>query len=567
MILSVVDNPVSVFFRLTNDPDFQHTLEIALPQFGRLRAALARVIGPHYVDLQKGRDGVTQTFVPVHSSLALLVFAAGPVVACICILLQVLPKASGDRERPANAYVNSTGFWCYGLFTSLALLVVTQLTTNLTVNFIHTVYPQGDYTHEYTQAGQYALLAEMVAAGCCLILVWLAYFRNQYAVPARTGARPATVRKVPLWKRLRAFIEHRSHWVAAAGIFLLVVTIPSVGSPVQYFALPKRPDGRPVWMITTEMDLIANMATNLILIFEQALGGEYLLPAALGQYLIQTLSCECLCLPFGQAWSAIKGVAGDIGDGIESIGSAFGFRRRLLTTPTTDTTLSLGSLLGVSCTPPSCEGTRVCPFDIIEDFEEKIVDLVTEGMEWVIDHVVDLLMQLLSGVDAIDHVLEALPQIDALNDFDFLDIDKFGGHIHFPVEIAGLNLGILPNLHTPSFHAPDLTTWILLGLFALGIVAVMWVAGLLDPMLQVAFLTAELSLAIGFLLLVIGTVVLGYGLKDELNNWQRDIAITWKDTAWMYVVSLLTLAIAALLKIGEVLGGKGAYEVVPSGEG
>lgn len=553
--LTFVDDVVAEFYKFTSRDDFQHLIALAAPEIAALRGVIFRVVATVYGPLKMGRDGKSFTMIPADNLLPLLIFAIGPLLLVLAIVVQVFPSG--------QAFVRSRWTWAWGLLSTLLFVGASQLAVGAPVSLLHFIFADSTYAREYTQAGQYALLAQLVlCASCiCLFVATSLAESDEVTVVRRTGAhmpRLVTQTKEAL-RGLVAYITAPPLILLFLAVSLLVITITSTGSPLKSFDVAKIDDGRPKWLVSTPIDKVGAFASSLVTMLNPevrlALIGQALLVFAMEQ--LRCWTCLCLDIPTPE----------EVGDWFvdagSSIKSGLGFRRRRLLEylPPSNSTrivmtsrrlLSDPNLFGIACNDQdACAHTKICVADVLSDALEKMSDLVLDGLKYAGDFIANEIISRIPFLSVLDNLLKLLPRLDDLLHFDLFDI-SYGVSFSFSMELWGLDLGLLPNFKLPSLPStPAAGDIAIVVLTFVAVAVVTYQLGLLIPAIQASIMTLELTLVAGAVALIASMVVFAFLLRDELRTYGYVLKIELAGNAYLYGIALTLLACAAMLKVGE----------------
>jgi len=335
--LDFIDTVIRVIYEFTTDESVQRILLLAAPQVGMVRATVYRTLQPSYKWIVMGAEGVRHDMVPTKNLLALVAFCIGPVLAALGSVVQVF--------EDGVVFARSRWFWAAACFGSLLFCFVTQLTAGAPVTLISFVFQDSEYTRVYSDAGQYALMAQGVLIAACLALFLV---RSQPASAeeereedaeeqrderqrlitefgrerqGRVGARPATlVNQVApsssvfasappareskndegIASSVTRFLTAPSLLLTVTAVFFILMVTVGAGSPIKTFDVKKVPLDTPKWLVSTTIDKAGSFASSIINILIDAFGPEArlaLIFVAMIDLLQKKLGCfACFCV-------------------------------------------------------------------------------------------------------------------------------------------------------------------------------------------------------------------------------------------------------------------------------
>lgn len=546
---SFIDDYVRVFYEFTSDATFQRTIAIAVPEFGQLRGVVNRVVRTSYRPLRMAADGVSASFVP-SESLAAIVCLVPIAVVWAATVIQVVPEGM--------AYVKSKWFWALGAVVSLVSFVQLHVASDTSVSLWNFVLDDIDYTRTYTQTGRIAVAAHLVLGAACVALFVLRAAQARRHGKPRVGGR-LIVNKC---RDVVTYLSGGALLLTAVAVLILVATASSTGSPVESYRVVKYDTHlTPAWLVSTPIDKAGALITGSGMLTKLLTGDLRLafLFAQLQRYIFQKLGCwGCVCLDtYIDFAEDTFGFVSDL--------NPFPSRRRLLEHKPTTTHIGSHALRlprrrvlqdeEYICThDDTCDTKRVCLSDVVNQYQEKILELAVLGLTTAAKLVAE---QILARIPLVARLMDLL---DRLNELDvYLDYDLF----RLPEVRLGVRLGwTLPSLPKPSL--PTLSG-------ALIVVLVCSVAGLffayqfgvLVPLLEAGVDAFEVSVIILVATTLMCAVTLVFFLRDELRAEGYDIRVTWHANVYAYGVAFGLLVVALFLRIGEH-PTPSVYEVLPT---
>ena len=568
-----------IFYEFTNDPDFQNTILIALPELAALRGALFRIILQAYPSLLQGKEGAHDVFTPIDSAVALASLVV-LFVAWLCVVVQVFPGG--------GTFVRSPVFWGVGFVASGVSLAAVHTAGDLSVAFWSFVFEDAVLTRTYTRAGRFALAAQLVFCAACLGACLVASERrlqSETQVVVRTGhklrvghklrggvgeqrnsASASLGRKLCDGARqLATAVTRPSFVIAVVGVFILVLAAMSYGSPVQSYDLRtlSATRARPTWLVATRNDAIGVLPMTSL---TKMLGGSEMRLVVLGNALVlyglEKLGCwGCICLPI-PSLSDLQGLGEDIGDAITSFGGLF--RRRRLLEHRGDTTHTgrlavvatmphrrrLAGLFGNTCTPPPCGGglTRVCVSDVVTTIVREITELSQKGIALALEYAVRLIIELIPNADFLDDIMSQLDQLDAIAGFALTDMPE----VRIGMRPLKMLTAALPD--APSWpRVPTVTVATLLTLLVLALGAfIAYRVGVLMPVARAARRSVELTIVIGVATVLAGALALALGVRKELEVHGKALHVEWyMERVYAYGLGGALLVVALVLSLDE----------------
>jgi hypothetical protein len=557
--LSVVETVVQPIYQFTSDKDVQRVMAVAIPELAGLRSTIYRLLIPIWGSLLDGSQGRTFTHFPVGNFFAMFMFAVGPLLTFMGVLAKLFPEG--------RFFSKSMWFWAAAVLGNIAFVAFTQITPDTSVFFVYTVLEDTQYTRTYTRSGTQAVVAQAVLVGACLVLfVQTSIEESGEEITERGPAGIGSALEVPgnyLRRVCRGFgrgILSWINWLSSAsfvlfviGVFFLAVTITSTGSPISSIQFEKRPLRAPEWLVSTTLDKVSALSIS---VFRMLSPQERLvvLTAAIVQYGVDQINCwGCLCVPDFKG-----GVEGAI-SGFSSIGSAFGFRRRLLAfSPADPVTFGPRRRLLASgravCNPVSCNSglVRLCILDVVADGVEKLTDLTIGAADFVFDFIFNDILSRIPIIKIAADLLQRLPGISIYRDLDIFQKIRFS----FNLKLFGFDLGLVPTLGINLPSTSGASFWsvflviavVLLGFFVarkLGIQQRLWIA--FSSTLQILFVSTLLTS-------LVTVAALYYFLLNEAKIQGYDVYLKPASNLWMYATGLGMLVLSLFLRIGEELG-------------
>ena len=538
ILLDIVD-VAQAFYEFTSDPDFQNTLLLALPELGALRGAAFRSIRPSYPVLMGCVHGKTMTFSPGGdvSALALLV----PMVwVALATVLQVFPDG--------GALVRNRFFWAAGAVAGLTFTAVTQLTADAPVMFWYHLFADSTSERVYTEVGQYGLVASLAFTVSCIALFVITSqvpTEETRLVERALGKEPD--RSVVVVDLLN-YVTSPSFVLLVVAGFVLVLTITSTGSPIDTFEVYKKASEQPAWLVSTPADKVSGLGLTKILGMLNPKKRLIVIGVALAKYALEKMGTwACICLPIPN-WNSITGAFEDAGDAISGF---FSRRRRLLEHKAASTHLGTRSMASRRLlSHGGCSQTEICVSDVVKTIVDELTSLALQGLEIASDLVSKVIRKLIPFADKIDDLLEQLPRVDELLDFDLLDLPDLKVDFSFRLELLGLDLGVLPSFRLPTLPSAQSVLIPVAVLAALGCVLA-YQLGVLMPLLNSTRLSIELALLSCVVAFANALMVFVYLLRDQLRAEGYDVRVTFKGNVYGYGVGIGLVVASVLLAGGE----------------
>lgn len=559
--LSVVDI-VRPFYEFTSAPEFQHAFLMALPELATVRALVYRVLTKVYPFLFKAYNGVP-VVVGVGSSMLGVVSSIVLILISAAILVQVFPGG--------GAFVRSRWYWAAGFVVGLLNIGSVHLLSDPKATLLSIYIPDQLFNREYTQEGQYVLIAQLAWTFSCMAMFVIASFedaRRLELLKSRLEVASGTSGKFQPLTTLQAI----SNYLAQPSIILFIVTIfaaiivaASVGSPISNFDAPVVPVLKPDWLVQTPLE----RATVTVLQFKRVahMLNPYirirLLALALTEYTLEQVSkLGCLCVTEPKFVNAFTNAMTDAWDSFTSL-----FRRRLLEHKATTTSEGLYSvattqrkLLGFTddiigftyCQPADCSGVAICFVDVVKDGLDWLRNLAMEGLNIVSDL---LTQQVLRKIPFVA-LLEKLFLVDVIEKLqDLIDFDIFTMTVptfSVPLSLAGINLGLVPNFNLPSLPKVNPTiVGVVFAVIAL-LIAGCFRMGMMLPLLDSAVLSVELAIVSGAVFLLISIPSMWFYCQDLMQEYGRETVIEFNDGIYSYMLILVLLICSLLMRISEM---------------
>jgi hypothetical protein len=361
--------------------------------------------------------------------------------------------------------------------------------------------------------------------------------------------------------------------VFATGVMWLIGVIVSTGSPIKGIHLLPIPTGAPNWLISTPFDQAGVMADKLVTLLLAALGWpDPRFPIMMMLLIVKEMGCvACLCISMD--W------INDIGDAFSSFGGLFGRRRRLLMdnrdwqyafqygNSTLQQTLQRRLLQQEPEVDPaynyepdrscsgssSCSGIYFCLSDVLDDIADIVTvffTLMMKGLNWVIEKMIALMLDLASGLKPLNAVFGDIKGILTFADFDIMDdVD-----LNFRFEMFGMDWGIFPNIENPlpslSDFLPSMTS-IIIALVLLGIA--LWIIfrmGLMEPVLTATVTAAALAAVLSVVGVIIALLVLASWMLDTVREYGYKVDVRYKSNIALYAIGMGILAYSGFLVVG-----------------
>lgn len=577
--LDLIEAGPKLFMELTNRPEVQQFMVQVVPEISAPRGLIYRILAPIIVSFEQGRDGIDYTLLPLDEFFCMLAFCMGPLVAAIGVLVQIFANGA--------AFAKSRWFWAFSAFGCMLFAMLTLVVSGPKVTAVALIFVGAPSYRAYTETGQYALLALLVLCAACIVLFVILSQTESDALrllrlgtgakvrprrrPRREVPSPWTVMKRGA-NRLSGLATSPAFILAAVGVAIIVFTTLLRGSPIRSIEVNKietLPDHYARWLKITELDRVAAIQSTFVGFLVQVFGSDirlaFLLRFLINLVMEQVQCLPCLCIP---GLSEVGGVFTTVGGALSS-----GFhllehksRRELyddssyfLNGTYASSPLRRRTLFSFdptqSCTRPSdsCNGAAICVSDVLDpivDILDFLTGLLTQGLHEGVRLLVEQVMNAIPGFGRIDNVFGSITLLNQYENFDPLDMATFSG---IPGRFLGSVLGILGNQRFPAFASLQLsTTWIVLVCFIIvGVLVLLFQLGLFEPMVQSAFTTLGVTVALGFLAGLVALVFMGYAGTNELRVYGRELKVTTEPVplAWD-AIGLGLVIVSCFLVVG-----------------
>lgn len=560
----VIDTFVQPFYVITSDPDFQRTVEVALPQVATVRGSVYRVINQAYFPLTECSSGKSYRAVPLDDVMSFLSFLP-PLATLAAMAAQLFPGG--------GAFVAAPWFWAVSLLGGAACTAVCHVASDASSLFWHSLFPSSAYTRVYTDAGAHALVAQLAFVACTLALFLLASRADVAAAdvaPAQAAWQPpdrwhSSSRDQPELAPMlpataaRGVLEDvlkratRAAWLRASTIcfalsVLALVALATQSGPIRSLSIAKNTTRQPDWVVLTPIDRVQAIAGG---VEGMLLGDELrlvLLANMIALYGVGELRCiTCICIDL----AAIK-------RGWDSFTGLFHVRRLLEHKPDSthtgarslaaadDTVIgsiqtAMDILLAPRCAKPSCGLTQICVFDMVLTLVKTVVDLLMTAIQFVSRLLIHEVVMRIPFAHVLDLAISRIEDVAAYVEFELLD------HAGFPVTF-GFDSHLL-SVARPSFASVSPLVWLAVALAAACAVYVLFFAS--GGYSASAAAGLELSASAAAASAASAAFVVARTVSALLREEGYDVRVEWGDNVHAYAIAGCGLLLAVCLRLSE----------------
>lgn len=605
--LTVIDKVLVPVYSFFNNPDLQRLVILVAPQLLALRATIYRILKTVYPKLLLVDGGAVFELTPTgsESGLPLACLVLGPIQTALGAIAQVFPEG--------KSFARSRWYWAFCALMNLFFVLETEFIEGISVTAVHMLFPLENYSRTYTNEGYYALVAQLVLLGSCIILFLilsnqesaelkrvvrtLKKFREKFGEKKQakkkkgTAGRPFVFRDKEdvetveeeqqaswcevLWAGIGDSIASTTFIFAVGGVLVLIFTAVGRGSPITTVNKTAIPLILPDGIILTDLDKAGAVATTFVTFLENAIGPEAtqaLIANAMIAVIVEEFGCvACLCIPLGE----VKSIVDDVGGFFSGLSAtremhtlstnegmnAFRYRvRRVALSRSNRQSPTQRRLLDFDWIPgqcdsgsSSCDGLSVCLADVLKPtvaVSEFVGTLITTGISYAVKFIVDAIAAGISAVDKLNELWQKIPDMYTFENFEILD----GVDISVPTSFFTLNLHLVSFWSVPTISSPSQATLILVTTVVAVSIALAIRYEVARPAFQSALLGVQLSAAILVLTVVFGVAILGFkGVDLVKTEFNYQLTVVWADptTLVLYGIGILLVVMACYFKVGE----------------
>lgn len=548
--LYIVDNYVSLVYRITSNGEFQRTFGIAIPEIGNIRDKVYTIMNVAYVPLFECTNGKINNVMPWNNMIlfaSLIPFA----LVALAAVLQVAPNPNAVDSKPGekvdasgNIYTRSPLFWGFGCLAGVCSFVAIHGVADLSAWFWCSLFQSASYSRTYTGEGLYAGFAQLAfAASCGALFVLtslkfdpeteeLALSEERRPLLRSTGALPS-IREIRT--SVKNFIELPSTVCIIASVVTFLAAL-ATGSPITKITIHKNITNTPSWVILTPIDYLSALPQSLVGMLTPR-GRMDVLIAAMTIFALHQIRCwTCICVP------------------ASPVSSAFSFRRLLSTDEQSSPKRrlleeSIGEMVGIPCpTVTTCDFgmTTLCVADVVTGIVDEMEKLVSIGINYSVAFIADQIIGRIPYAALLDTAIGKLSEVEHLVLFDLIALcDTFEPR---------------PAIHWIDF---SLSTSTIVAIVIACVTFVLLLAWFVHSSVGARVVSMlKISAGFGALAFVITSIIsiisMWSLLREIILVKGYDLIIVWSAHYYAFWLPVLLTTTSVLLKISEKLDDKKA---------